>query len=177
MPNYGDPKYWEDRYKDQKGSFDWLEDYNSLKPTIQKLNLPKENSRILNLGCGNSPFCENMYDDGFHNIDNIDISNNVISIMKNRNIKRPEMTFSVMDVRNLKFQDSSFDLAVDKSTIDALLCGDFAYVNVAKMLKEVIRVLKSKIYFIYSFFQLEVIIWLFLMENLKIGFFIFKENS
>ena len=118
-----------------------------------------------------------MYDDGFHNIDNIDISNNVINIMKNRNIKRPEMTFSVMDVRNLKFQDSSFDLAVDKSTIDALLCGDFAYVNVAKMLKEVIRVLKSKIYFIYSFFQLEVIIWLFLMENLKIGFFIFKENS
>ena len=147
MPNYGDPKYWEDRYKDQKGSFDWLEDYKSLKPTIQKLNLSKENSRILNLGCGNSPFCENMYDDGFHNIDNIDISNNVIQIMKNRNIKRPEMTFQVMDVRNLKFDNSTIDLAVDKSTIDALLCGDYAFLNVAKMLKEVIRVLKGIFFF------------------------------
>ena len=148
MPNYGDPKYWEDRYKDQKGSFDWLEDYKSLKPTILKLNLLKD-SQILNLGCGNSPFCEDMYDDGFHNINNIDISNNAIELMKKRNLKREEMTFEVMDVRNLKFEDSKFDLAVDKSTIDALLCGNSSYLNVAKMLKEVQRVLKGKIIFFY----------------------------
>ena len=147
MPNYGDPKYWEDRYKNSKGSFDWLEDYQSLKPTILKLNLSKE-AKILNLGCGNSPFCEDMYEDGFHNISNIDISNNAIEIMKNRNEKRKEMTFEVMDVRNLKFKDSSIDLAVDKSTIDALLCGNSSYLNVAKMLKEVQRVLKGN--FIYK---------------------------
>lgn len=31
MPNYGDLKYWEERYKNQKNkTFDWLEDYSSL---------------------------------------------------------------------------------------------------------------------------------------------------
>ena len=40
-----------------------------------------------------------------------------------------------MDIRNLSFPGGLFDLIVDKSTIDALLCGDSAYMNVAKMLK------------------------------------------
>ena len=161
MPNYGDPKYWEDRYKNSKGSFDWLEDYESLKPTILKLNLSKE-AKILNLGCGNSPFCEDMYEDGYHNINNIDISNNAIELMKKRNLKREEMTFEVMDVRNLKFKDSSIDLAVDKSTIDALLCGNSSYINVAKMLKEVQRVLKGKIIFFLLIFSWRLLYGYFL---------------
>ena len=61
------------------------------------------------------------------------------------------MTFQVMDVRNLNFNNSSVDLAVDKSTIDALLCGDYAFLNVAKMLKEVIRVLKGNFFFYFFF--------------------------
>lgn len=52
------------------------------------------------------------------------------------------MKYEVMDVCNMTYEDDSFDVAVDKSTIDALLCGDNAYLNVAKMLKEVQRVLK-----------------------------------
>ena len=52
------------------------------------------------------------------------------------------MIYEVMDVRDLKYEDNSFDLAVDKSTIDALLCGEDAFINVAKMIKEVQRVLK-----------------------------------
>lgn len=47
-----------------------------------------------------------------------------------------------MDVRDIKYPSSSFDLAIDKSTIDALLCGESSYLNVAIMLKEVQRVLK-----------------------------------
>ena len=52
------------------------------------------------------------------------------------------MKYEVMDVRDIKYDDGFFDIAIDKSTIDALLCGDNAYVNVAIMLKEVQRVLK-----------------------------------
>ncbi len=47
-----------------------------------------------------------------------------------------------MDVRDLKYPDNFFDLAIDKSTIDALLCGENAFLNVATMMKEVQRVLK-----------------------------------
>ena len=142
MPNYGNPEYWEARYKDINSTFDWLEDYKTLKDIIDNLSIPKETGKIINLGCGNSEFSENMYDDGYHNIYNIDISKNVINIMKKRNEKRPEMSFEVMDVRDLKYENNSIDLAVDKSTIDALLCGENSYINVAKMIKEVQRVLK-----------------------------------
>lgn len=143
MPNYGDIKYWEERYKSAEDStFDWLENYSSLKDIISTLNIPKETGQILNLGCGNSEFSENMYCDGYKNIKNIDISHNVIKAMKERNKDKVGMMYEVMDVRDLKYEDNTFDLAVDKSTIDALLCGDDAFINVAKMIKEVQRVLK-----------------------------------
>jgi len=142
MPNYGDPKYWDERYSEQEGStFDWLEDYPTLKPYLLPL-LPGPDARILVLGCGNAEFSEHMYDDGYHNIDNIDISPVVIEQMQARNEDRVGMTFCVMDVRELQFSEDSFDVAVDKSTIDALLCGDDSFLNVAKMTREVQRVLK-----------------------------------
>jgi len=141
MPNYGDPKYWDKRYAENSGSmFDWLEDYRSLKPLLSDL-LTRE-SKVLVLGCGNAEFSEDLYDDGYHNLFNIDISSVVITQMSERNKHRDVMKYEVMDVRDIKYADGFFDVAIDKSTIDALLCGDNAYVNVAIMLKEVQRVLK-----------------------------------
>lgn len=141
MPNYGDPSYWEKRYEEQKGkTFDWLEDYESLKLIIE--NLIDKSAKILILGCGNAELGEDMYQDGYHNIANMDISSVVIQQMTDRNLEKPEMTWSVMDVRDLKYETQTFDLAIDKSTIDALLCGEDAYINVARMTKEVQRVLK-----------------------------------
>ena len=143
MPNYGDITYWEQRYKNSEyTTFDWLENYPTLKEIISSLKIPKESGKILNLGCGNSEFSENMYDDGFHHIKNIDISESVIKSMSERSKDRPGMTYEVMDVRDIKYESNYFDLAIDKSTIDALLCGDDAFINVAKMIKEVQRVLK-----------------------------------
>ncbi len=45
--------------------------------------------------------------------------------------------WEVMDVREMSYPSNFFDIAIDKSTIDALLCGDSAFINVAKMTKEV----------------------------------------
>lgn len=57
-----------------------------------------------------------------------------------------------MDVRDIKYPDKFFDIAVDKSTIDALLCGDNSFLNVAIMTKEVQRVLKNNgIYMVISY--------------------------
>ena len=78
-----------------------------------------------------------MYDDGYKNIVNIDISEVVIEQMRVRSTERPGMDFAVGDVMDIKYPDNTFDLAIDKSTIDALLCGENAFVNVAKMTKEV----------------------------------------
>ena len=65
MPNYGDPNYWIQRYTEQEGTtFDWLEDYDTIKPILEEIGISK-NSRILNVGCGNSEFSEKMYEDGY----------------------------------------------------------------------------------------------------------------
>ena len=61
MQNYGEVKYLEDRYKNSEyPTFDWLENYPTLKEIITSLNVPKDSGKILNLGCGNSEFSENM---------------------------------------------------------------------------------------------------------------------
>lgn len=153
MPNYGEKKYWEERYASQKGkSFDWLENYESIKPMIKNIGI-KKNAYTLNVGCGNSEFSEKMYNDGYKNNYNIDISPTVINDMKERNKGKPGLIYKEMDVRNMKdFKDETFDLVIDKSTIDALLCGEQSFVNVALMTKEISRILKTGgYYFIISY--------------------------
>lgn len=56
--------------------------------------------------------------------------------MKERNKERKEMVYEVMDCCDLSYQDNFFDCIIDKSTIDAILCGDNAFLNTALMLKE-----------------------------------------
>ena len=153
MPNYGEKKYWEERYESQKGkTFDWLEDYETIKPIFKNLGIKKEGN-VLNVGCGNSEFSEKMYNDGYINNYNIDICPNVINYMKERNKDKKGLNYQVMDVRDMKdFKDETFDLIIDKSTTDAILCGDQSFINVAIMTKEISRILKTGgIYFVISY--------------------------
>ena len=53
------------------------------------------------------------------------------------------MKWDVMDIRKMSYQDNSFHLIIDKSTFDALLCGDFMRINVALALGECHRVVKT----------------------------------
>jgi len=87
------------------------------------------------LGCGNALLSENMYRNGHENIYNIDISQVVIDQMKIRNKDLVNMKYEVMDALDLKYPDNFFDAVIDKSTIDAILCGDDSFLNVARMMK------------------------------------------
>ncbi|KAF7309177.1 Methyltransf-25 domain-containing protein [Mycena kentingensis (nom. inval.)] len=102
-------------------SFDWFKSYADIAPLLQEL-IPSKDARILMLGCGNSTLSQDMYDDGYRNIVNVDYSSVVIEQMRSRNAeKRPDMEWIEMDVRDLKFPDASFDVAVDKGTMDAMM--------------------------------------------------------
>jgi len=62
------------------------------------------------------------------------------------------MVFEVQDVRKMPYPDSSFDLAIDKSTIDSLMCTDNPLTNVAAMIDQTYRVLTPNgIYFVLSY--------------------------
>lgn len=116
--------YWDSFFRklSQKSSkeeyFEWYGEASSYFPLI--LSNLIETSEILNVGCGNSLFSEELYDKGFKYIKNIDFSNNVIKKMKKRNKKRGEMNWVVMDVFEMTFEKESFDAIIDKGTLDAI---------------------------------------------------------
>lgn len=58
------------------------------------------------------------------------------------------MQFDVMDVRDMKYKDGQFDLIIDKSTIDSLMCSENPLMNVTKMIEEGYRVLAEGGYYL-----------------------------
>ena len=49
---YGESWYWDNRYSNEPGPFDWYQKYQTLAPIIN-LYVPRDH-RILVVGCGNS---------------------------------------------------------------------------------------------------------------------------
>merc|ERR1712066_931736 len=102
----------------------------------------KPDHKILNLGAGNSRLSEEMYEEGFHNITNIDISMVVIKAMQEKYNDKPGMTYVQMDGRAMELPDAEYNVVIDKATIDSILCGEGSTHNAQKMLSEVSRILK-----------------------------------
>lgn len=82
---------------------------------------------------------------GYSNQTAVDFSEVVINVMKAEN---PGIKFETMDIRSLQYRDHSFDVCVDKATMDAMLYGslwdppDEVRANVKAYVDEVLRVLK-----------------------------------
>jgi len=121
---YSKKEYWEERFANET-DFEWLVSYNDvsnqIKPYIKNLS-----SKILVVGCGNSSFSSDLYDDGYPNITNIDYSDNVISCMKQRHsAERPTMTWQVMDMTDMSaFDNDTFDCVIDKAAMDAIMTNE-----------------------------------------------------
>jgi ubiquinone/menaquinone biosynthesis C-methylase UbiE len=140
MAQYSKQEYWDDRYLKDLDYFDWYQRYNNLKDLIKEHINPKCN--ILNIGCGNSRLSEEMYDDGYTSITNIDFSTVAIKqLVEKYKASRPSLKFIAMDARKLEFTDSSFDAIIDKGTLDSILCGENSSQNANMMLKEIERAL------------------------------------
>ncbi|TIB75929.1 S-adenosyl-L-methionine-dependent methyltransferase [Wallemia mellicola] len=145
-------------YRDN-GDFDWFKKYSDIREHLAPL-IPNKDARILMLGCGNSTLSRDMYDDGYHNILNIDYSPVCIEKMREANIDRVGMEWSVMDIRKLDLPDNSFDVAIDKGTMDALLAGvkdpwnpsEEIVENCVSEVREVERVLKKNPESIFIYF-------------------------
>ena len=84
-----------------------------------------------------------MFEDGYQQITNVDISFTVIKQMQEYyKEKIPQMTYKQMDAKSLQFEDGTFDAVIDKACFDSILCGgDNAGPNSDQMLSEIHRVL------------------------------------
>ncbi|CAM8970710.1 unnamed protein product [Rhodiola kirilowii] len=139
--NYGDALYWDARYVQDAGSFDWYQRYSSLRPFIRKY--VATSSRVLMVGCGNAVISEDMVNDGYEDITNIDISSVAIDLMRAKYELTPQLKYLQMDVRDMSFfSDDTFDSIIDKGTLDSLMCGSSAILSSTQMLGEVCRLLK-----------------------------------
>lgn len=156
---FSQKSYWEARYSStdpNEQDFDWFKTYTDLQPLFDQL-IPDRSSRILMLGCGNSTLSPSMCSAGYTRIVNIDYSTACINRMSNR---FPDQTWLEMDITQLESPSNlsmlggehSFDIALDKGTMDALMAegkgssvwnpGEKVVNDVRIMLKGVDRVLK-----------------------------------
>jgi len=81
-------------------------------------------SHLRHLCYARTGLSEEMYDDGFLNLINIDISKTAIRMMAARTADRRSMRWEVMSCTALTLSDASVDAVLDKGTMDSLLCGE-----------------------------------------------------
>eukprot|EP00922_Rhytidocystis_sp_ex-Travisia-forbesii_P008126 GHVS01011970.1.p1 GENE.GHVS01011970.1~~GHVS01011970.1.p1 ORF type:complete len:239 (-),score=30.12 GHVS01011970.1:384-1100(-) len=144
MASYGKSDYWDERYTKDPEPFEWYQRYSGIKDVIASTGI-QHNQHILMIGCGNSTLSEDMYNDGFKDITNIDISAVAIKAM---NVKYSGQQFAGMTYNQMNcldmtsIADQSFPVVLDKGTLDSILCGEGSTSNVQKMLREISRVLE-----------------------------------
>lgn len=126
VAKFGDEAFWQDRYGRSCSSFEWfvsLKDAMSqsapLKALLESRN---KNCRILEIGCGTSEVCEQLWDLGFRDITGLDYNANAIAFCQERQGDR-KIKFLVGDMTALPFENQTFDVIFDKGALDALVCA------------------------------------------------------
>ena len=167
-------KYWDLNYS-LTSYYDWTIKYKQLKERAL-LNFFHKNDKILIVGCGNSTFSSELYDNGFKNIYNIDYCERLIKNEKIKNYERKYMQYEVMNVQQMSYNDNTFDIVVDKALFDTLLTH-VHYNNyiVSNMMCEILRVLKiDGLFYIVSFQDSLDTIKEFILKHYNNNIFPFK---
>ncbi|VDN20541.1 unnamed protein product [Gongylonema pulchrum] len=140
--SFRDPSFWKQFYKNASDSFEWYGDFNTFGSILIKYL--KSTDKILQIGCGNSELAAQLYDNGYRAVSSIDIDQGVIDkqIARNKTL-RPELQFSCCSALDLRSPEDSYNVVLDKGTLDALLPSEKegAAEEVQKMFAEVCRVL------------------------------------
>ncbi|OWR41490.1 CGI-01 protein [Danaus plexippus plexippus] len=120
---FGEKDYWNKFFKNRGNkAFEWYGEYLELCAHLHKYI--KQTDKVLIPGCGNSSLSSDLYDVGYKNIINIDVSEVVIKQMKAKNAHRTDMSFLHMDALNTTFNNDEFNVVLDKGTLDALMPDD-----------------------------------------------------
>jgi SAM-dependent methyltransferase len=134
---YATQWYWEERY--QAGGLpnrtdEWLLPWRDLKPLLRSV---KRDAAILDIGCGTSELCFELaeaYPEG--RIVGMDNAPTAIETMKSQQRQltdaadaQKRVEFDVVDALKLHLkygleEGGAFDVAIDKSTLDAIMCDE-----------------------------------------------------
>lgn len=116
---YLDPQYWDERFSNEE-HYEWFKDYSHFRHLIQAHIKP--NSSVLELGCGNSQLCDELYKDGITEITCIDLSAVAVEKMQKRLTSKGYNEIKVLeaDMLDLPFSNECFDVIIEKGTMDVL---------------------------------------------------------
>eukprot|EP00746_Dinoflagellata_sp_MGD_P138481 gnl/MRDRNA2_/MRDRNA2_72131_c1_seq1.p1 gnl/MRDRNA2_/MRDRNA2_72131_c1~~gnl/MRDRNA2_/MRDRNA2_72131_c1_seq1.p1 ORF type:complete len:243 (+),score=37.13 gnl/MRDRNA2_/MRDRNA2_72131_c1_seq1:74-802(+) len=142
---FGDKEYWEKRYSkpakgyDQDKGYDWYGPWSYFRDSVSGPAFRPED-KILVVGCGNSNLSTDLVSEGFTHVTSMDWSAQVIKLMQER---YPDMNWIEANVRQMQgvFESSSFDVVIDKGTLDALRTWRKG-IEHQEMFSEVSRVLR-----------------------------------
>lgn len=79
---YADPRYWVARYQADSEPFDWYLRWEQLREILAPSLSPE--AEILVVGCGTSLLSEQLYQEGFMNVTNVDRCEPAVSAMRAR---------------------------------------------------------------------------------------------
>ncbi|KAJ8441951.1 hypothetical protein Cgig2_020096 [Carnegiea gigantea] len=146
---YLDPHYWDERFSEEE-HYEWFKDYTHFRHLILQ-HIPRSSS-VLEVGCGNSQLSDEMYKDGIKNITCTDLSPIAVDKVQKRLSSKgyKEIKAMVADMLDLPFGDETFDVIIEKGTMDVLFVdsGDpwnpnpVTISKVKAMLQGIHRVLK-----------------------------------
>ncbi|XP_061270118.1 endothelin-converting enzyme 2 isoform X5 [Bos javanicus] len=121
---YREVQYWDQRYQGAADSapYEWFGDFSCFRDLLEPELRPLD--RILVLGCGNSALSYELFLGGFPDVTSVDYSSVVVAAMRARYAQVPTLRWETMDVRALGFPSGSFDVVLEKGTLDALLTGE-----------------------------------------------------
>ena len=149
LPNFGEMSYWEDLYSNDQEATEWYLDPRDIKEILEECG-EKDGAKVLVTGTGTSVLAAALAKDGFESVIGIDFSQSAIKKMRKNNRGEDNhienLSYRVMDVRELQYEDQSFSLVVDKATCDCVFqAGDN---DVKQYVSEVARILQRKGYFV-----------------------------
>lgn len=131
--------YWDQRYAKSEKPYDWYGRWPVFRHILEPVL--KKTGPVLNVGCGNSLLAEELHENGYTDVTNVDISGTVIKQMAERHAALGQK-FIQMDMTQMTFADNSFDAVIDKGTFDALYTGSESLPTVKHGVQEIERILR-----------------------------------
>lgn len=139
---YATVEFWTAWYAEEEHlePYDWLVTWEDLGWALEEWLAYDHGARILVVGCGNSPLSSELFARGYRDVVNVDNCAAVIEAQRNR---YPMLSWIVGDVRDLPFEDASFDMVIDKGCLDNLYCYVEAQAAVGEFVREMRRLVRS----------------------------------